>query len=86
MSEPHIPDAVIEPANDPRAVLLKPGDLLVIGNVGSLPVEAIEHLDEGLRQIKEALGIEGVLIFENDVSVSSIEERVFRQFKEGNRG
>lgn len=72
-------------SNDPRAVLLKPGDLLVIGNVGQLPAETVQVLHEALGQVKEALGISGVVIFESDVSISAIEERAFKKAQEANR-
>jgi len=71
---------------DPRAVLLKPGDLLVIANVGKLPRDQIEALHHGMQEIKEALGFAGVVIFEQDVAIGSIEERAFEKFREANRG
>ena len=83
MSDFHTPETT-EPT-DARCVLLKPGDLLVLGNVGEMPYESVETLQRALSDIKDVLGFAGVVIFEQDVTVQSIEERVFKQFREGSR-
>lgn len=56
--------------DDHRAVLLKPGDLLIIGNVGDIPTAALADMCDHLGEVKETLGLAGVAIFEADVDLS----------------
>lgn len=53
-----------------KAVLLRPGDLLLIGNVGS-DVDK-EVLGSIARCLKEDLSLSSVVIFESDVTLDSI--------------
>lgn len=55
-----------------QAVLLKPGDLLVIGNVGPMTAEGADHLSGALQSIKEALGLAGAVAFEGDIDLRQI--------------
>lgn len=54
--------------SDARVVLIKPGDVLVIGNTGVLenPCLAI------FGPIKDALGLAGVVIFEGDIDLAAV--------------
>jgi hypothetical protein len=55
-----------------RIVLIKPGDVLVIGNVGSLPMEAVESLQPGLVDLKDRLGLAGIAVFEGDIDLAAV--------------
>jgi hypothetical protein len=59
--------------NDRRAVLLKPGDLLIIGNVGDLDPGALESMRVGLIELRESLDLAGIVIFEEDVDMTTID-------------
>jgi hypothetical protein len=53
-----------------RAVLLRPGDLLLLGNVGTdVDMEVLGSL---ARCLKEDLSLSSVVIFESDVTLDSI--------------
>jgi hypothetical protein len=53
-----------------RVVLIKPGDVLLIGNVGeNVDYEALPDLAE---KLKSALGIAHVAIFEADIDLASV--------------
>lgn len=70
---------------DSRAVLLKPGDLLVIGNTGELSPEAVASCQVGLVEIKEALSLAGVVIFEENVDLTAIDAEQVEQLMERQR-
>jgi hypothetical protein len=57
--------------SDTRIVLVKPGDVLMLGNV-TLPEDedALEAFDSALRTLKDALGLEHVLVFEDDIDLA----------------
>jgi hypothetical protein len=55
-----------------RIVLIKPGDVLVIGNVGALPEESWGPAVDHLTPLKEALGLAGVVVFEGDVNLAAV--------------
>lgn len=56
-----------------RALLMKPGDLLIIGNVGPLDEDVAESLSQGLAYIKDNLGLAGIVVFESDVDLTLID-------------
>lgn len=71
-----------------RAVLLRPGDLLLLGNLGTgVDAEAIGDL---ARVLRDQLSLSSVVIFQDDVTLSSIgrEEigRLMDKRKPGIRG
>jgi hypothetical protein len=51
-----------------HVVLVKPGDLLVFGNVGEVDVESVEALNAHLH---ERLGIE-VVLFAGDIDMAAV--------------
>lgn len=55
-----------------RIVLVKPGDVLLIGNVGALPIEAVESLQPGLAALKDKLGLAGIAVFEGDIDLDAV--------------
>lgn len=57
--------------SDTRVVLVKPGDVLVLGNV-TLPHDegALEAFNTALGALRETLGLEHVLVFEDDVDLA----------------
>ncbi|GFH34305.1 hypothetical protein [Streptomyces pacificus] len=58
--------------SDTRVVLVKPGDLLLIGNVGELDTDTLyEQVPQLLENIKTALGLAGVVIFEGDIDLAA---------------
>lgn len=52
-----------------RVVLVKPGDLLVFGNVGHVDPAIAPDMLAGL---KETLGLAGVVVFESDIDMASV--------------
>lgn len=50
-----------------RFVLVKPGDVLLIGNMGELT----EELPDVLHAFKEAVGVSHVAVFPGDISIST---------------
>ncbi|WP_327377997.1 hypothetical protein OG393_30970 [Streptomyces sp. NBC_01216] len=58
--------------SDTRVVLLKPGDLLLIGNVGSLgDDDAILEAAKISQALKEKLGLGGLVMFEGDINLDA---------------
>lgn len=55
--------------SDVRIVLVKPGDVLIIGNVGDLGEEGPARLEGALAEIKRYVGLEKVLVFEADIDL-----------------
>lgn len=57
--------------SDTRIVLVKPGDVLMLGNV-TLPEDedALTAFDSALRTVGETLGLEHVLVFEDDIDLA----------------
>lgn len=49
-----------------RIVLVKPGDVLIFGNVGGIGDMS------ALSPIKELLGLKAVLVFEGDIDMASV--------------
>ena len=60
--------------SDARIVLVKPGDLLIIGNVGALPDGQWEPGAARLAEIKEALGLAGIVVFEGDIDLAAVSQ------------
>jgi hypothetical protein len=54
-----------------RTVVLKPGDALLIGNVGQTSEDAIAALREGAGLLRSALGLAGIALFEGDIDVAA---------------
>ena len=52
-----------------QLVKLEPGDVLVLANVGKDQAEALR---ESWDSVREALGVEHVLVFEGDIDLSKI--------------
>ncbi|MFF5186454.1 hypothetical protein ACFY30_22205 [Streptomyces sp. NPDC000345] len=55
-----------------RAVVLKPGDALLIGNVNGLEEDALEALNDGLVQLRFALGLSSVAVFEGNIEAAAL--------------
>ncbi|MBM0275119.1 hypothetical protein [Micromonospora tarensis] len=55
-------------ADEKRVVLVKPGDVLVIGNVGDHSLEDLQRAAEHLKQI----GLAGVLLFAADIQLDAL--------------
>jgi hypothetical protein len=57
--------------NDTRIVLVKPGDVLMLGNV-TLPEDedAVEAFNTALGTLRKTLGLEHVLVFEDDIDLA----------------
>lgn len=53
--------------NETRVVLVKPGDVLIFGNVG--PVEGDWT---GVGNLKDLLGLKAVLVFTEDIDLAAI--------------
>ncbi|MEU5442755.1 MULTISPECIES: hypothetical protein [Streptomyces] len=56
---------------DTRAVLLKPGDALLIGNVGTHEATALADLVEALAIVRQALGLSTVTVFGDDIEMAA---------------
>lgn len=59
--------------NARQAVLLKPGDLLILGNTGTISPESHAGLMTGLSELRDSLNLAGIVIFEEDVDLSTID-------------
>ena len=46
--------------------------VLIIGNVGTLPAEAVEQALAGINALKESLGLAGIVIFEGDIDLAAV--------------
>lgn len=57
--------------SETRVVLVKPGDLLIFGNVGSACYDA-ESLNILGARLKELLGISYVVFFEDDIDLAAV--------------
>lgn len=55
-------------ADGTRVVLVKPGDVLIFGNVGSIGPDEIEKLPN----LRDALGLRAVLVFEDDIDLAAV--------------
>jgi hypothetical protein len=51
-----------------RVVLVKPGDLLVFGNVGAVDPD----MPKWFERLKESLGLAGVVVFEQDIDMAAV--------------
>lgn len=61
--------------SDTRVVLVKPGDLLLIGNIGTL-YDGPEAPDlTALDGLKQALGLAGIVVFEGDIDLAAVAQR-----------
>lgn len=58
--------------SEARVVLVKPGDLLIIGNVGTLYEDEQGPDLTPLTTIKEALGLAGAVVFEGDIDLAAV--------------
>jgi hypothetical protein len=59
----------VMPDQETRVVLVKPGDVLLFGNVGDLPAEAI---DAGTEQLLDATGVAKVIFFRDDIDMAAL--------------
>lgn len=57
-------------------VLVKPGDVLIIGNVGQVPEGLNEQLGELLGDLREALGLAHVVVFDGDIDLAVARDAV----------
>lgn len=55
-----------------RVVLVKPGDILIIGNIGTLDDEAIATAGEAVSRLHTQLGLAGVVLFEGDIDLATV--------------
>jgi hypothetical protein len=55
-----------------HAVVLKPGDTLLIGNLGQTSDDALDALHEGLAKLRSALGLGDVFVFERDIDAAAL--------------
>jgi hypothetical protein len=55
--------------NETRVVLVKPGDVLVFGNVGPIDADQVEAITTGLRDV---LGFDRVAFFESDIDLAAV--------------
>lgn len=56
-----------------RIVILKPGDILHIGNVGTLDADTLDSLPDTLSPLAKALGLATVTVFEHDIQATASE-------------
>lgn len=56
-----------------RIVVLKPGDVLLVGNVGTLDADALGSLPDMLSPLVKALGLANVTMFEHDIQTAASE-------------
>lgn len=54
-----------------RVVLIKPGDVLFIGNVGELTEEVAAEVSAALVKVKNALALAEIFVFEADIDVAA---------------
>lgn len=66
-----------------RVVLVKPGDVLLIGNAGRLGAE--EGDQEFLGELVKRLGIQ-VVIFEQDIEIGRLSQEQVIELAKGDRG
>jgi hypothetical protein len=60
---------------DTRIVLIKPGDVLIIGNLGTaLDGEPGSHLLDSLGTLKETLGLAGLAVFAEDIDLAAVRD------------
>jgi hypothetical protein len=57
-------------ADATRVVLVKPGDVLLIGNAGQLGDDAAEALHNLASQLRSVLGLAHVVLFEGDIDLA----------------
>ncbi|MDQ0933791.1 hypothetical protein [Streptomyces turgidiscabies] len=55
-----------------RTVVLKPGDTLLIGNLGQTSEDALDALHEGATRLRSALRLADVLLFEADIDTAAV--------------
>lgn len=55
-----------------RIVLLKPGDVLCIGNLGPMGSEDCADLYASLANLKESIGLHAVAVFEADIDLAAL--------------
>lgn len=55
-------------SEEKRVILIKPGDVVLIGNVGSLSYEEVEGMRPSLVKLAEKLGLR-VALFESDITM-----------------
>lgn len=58
-------------SEETRVFLVKPGDVIVFGNVGAID---IEDLGPHLTNLKDALGLKHIVIFDADIDMAAIAE------------
>lgn len=59
-------------AAEQRVVLVKPGDLLVFGNVGEVLPESLIAMQDAVNVMKEKLRLAGVFLFEHDIDMAAV--------------
>lgn len=57
---------------DARVILLKPGDLLLIGNTGVIEPEAMQAAAPQIAALKDTLGLAGIAVFEGDIDLAAV--------------
>ncbi|MFC8429903.1 hypothetical protein [Streptomyces sp. NPDC057253] len=55
-----------------RTVVLKPGDVLLIGNIGVSSEDALDALHDGLLSLRHALALSSVAVFEEDINTAAL--------------
>lgn len=55
--------------SEARVVLVKPGDVLILGNVGTGSVAQLQDL---LPAFKDALSLAYVVVFEGDIDMAAV--------------
>ncbi|MGM9380329.1 hypothetical protein [Streptomyces antibioticus] len=62
-----------------RIVLVKPGDILIIGNAGTLDDASVEASTEAISRLHQALGLAGVVLFEGDIELATVAQHIAAQ-------
>ena len=59
--------------SETRIVLVKPGDVLILGNVGEFAASDAKTIAHHLEVLKRRLGLREVLLFEGDIELAMVE-------------
>ena len=57
-------------STEARVVLVKPGDILIFGNVGDF--DPGDNFSAALTTVKECLGLAHIVVFEADIDLAAI--------------
>lgn len=55
-----------------QVVVVKPGDVLLIGNTGVLDVEALDALARVIGELKGILDLKSVIAFDADIDLATV--------------